>query len=173
MTTVRSGLLSVFLRIVGGVGTMADGRIVSRVFASQILEKTGGCTRELVMGEAKRRRLACEQAGREWPERPRPAKERPDREVAYRYDPVAGGYRLVEPDGKLGPLLDMDADELEGQMQAEFERQESDCRGRQVWQGSRAEGVTRGIRRLAETGCWCAFSGLDTGQTKTLTSARF
>ena len=39
---------------------------------------------------------------------------------------------MVEADGKLmavGPLLDMDPDELDQQMQAEFERQESGRRG--------------------------------------------
>jgi hypothetical protein len=83
------------------------------------------------MGEAKRRRLAREQAGMEQPGRA--AKDRPGREVVYRYDPVAGAHRLVEADGKPvenGPLLEMDPAELERQMQAEFERQESGCRGR-------------------------------------------
>jgi hypothetical protein len=134
-TTVRCGSSTVFLRTVGGAGTMADGRIVSRIFASRMLAKARGwgsrTTRELVMGEAKRRRVALEQAGKAWPQRS--AKERPGREVAYRYDPLAGTYRLVEADGKLvenGPLLDMDSEELERQMQAEFERLERGGRRR-------------------------------------------
>jgi hypothetical protein len=89
-------------------------------------------TKEVAMGEDKRRRLACEQAGRAWPARSRRSKERPGDEVAYRYDPVAGTYRRVEADGKLGAVLDMDPDELERQMQAEFERQQSGRRRRPV-----------------------------------------
>jgi len=50
-------------------------------------------------------------------------------EVVYRYNVAAGAHWLVDADGK---PLDRDPDELERQMQAEFERQESGGRVRRV-----------------------------------------
>jgi len=71
------------------------------------------------MGEPKRRRTTVEQQ--------RKSGDVPaSRREQYEWDPNAAWYRLARIDVQPienGPLLDMDPDELDRQMQAEFERQ--------------------------------------------------
>ena len=83
------------------------------------------CRREVGMGQGKSGRAQLQQQSESW--------AMPRRGRRYHWDPKVRWYRLAEVDGERvenGPLLDMNFGELDRQMQAPFERDETSARRR-------------------------------------------
>jgi hypothetical protein len=116
MTTAKSGLSFACSPIVGGAKAV-DGRIAWRAFASQMPGRIRGrgsrTTRELVMGEAKRRRLARQAGQTEEGDAAEAAVMAAAREVGEQWLSIPANLRRVEELEK-GRWIDVKISAVEG-----------------------------------------------------------